>query len=67
MCGCSNCAGCAGKGNEVNQADLMKYGIAAGVLFAAYKFAPNPQVKTGVVAVAALAVASRLPYVKEVL
>lgn len=51
----------------MSQAEMMKYGIAAAVLFAAYKFAPNAQVKTGVVAVGAVALASRLPYVKEVL
>lgn len=50
----------------MNQADLMKYGIAAAILFAAYKFGPAA-VKGGAVAVAAVAVATRLPYVKEVL
>ena len=50
----------------MSQADLMKYGIAAGVLIAAYKFGPAA-VKGAAVAVAAVAVAKRLPYVGAVL
>jgi hypothetical protein len=49
----------------MSQADLMKYGIAAGVLFAAYKFGPSV-VKAGAVAVAAVAIARRVPYVNAV-
>lgn len=50
----------------MSQADLMKYGIAAGVLFAAFKYG-NAQVRGGAIAVAAVAVAKRVPYVGEVL
>jgi hypothetical protein len=50
----------------MSQADMMKYGIAAGALFAAYKFGPAA-VKGAAVAIAAVAVAKKLPYVKEVL
>lgn len=50
----------------MNQADLMKYGIAAAALFAAYKYG-NSMMKTGAVAVAAVIVARRLPYVSAVI
>lgn len=50
----------------MSQADLMKYGIAAAILFAATKYG-NGMVKGGAIAVAAVIVAKRLPYVKEVL
>lgn len=50
----------------MSQADLMKYGIAAAAIFAAYKFG-GAQGKVAAVAIASVAVASRLPYVKEVL
>jgi hypothetical protein len=45
---------------------MMKYGIAAGALFAAWKFGPA-MVKGGAIAVAAVMVAKKLPYVKDVL
>lgn len=61
MCNCST-----REENQVNQADLMKYAIAGGILFAAYKYG-NGMVKAGALAVAAVAVAGRLPYVKDVL
>lgn len=50
----------------MNQSDLMRYGIAAGALFAAYKFGPG-WAKAGALAVAAVAVAKRAPYIREVL
>ena len=50
----------------MSQADLMKCAIAGGILFAAYKYG-NGMVKAGALAVGAVAVAARLPYVKEVL
>lgn len=49
----------------MTQADLMKYGIAAGILFAGYKFGPA-MVKAGAVAVGAVIVAKRLPYLSSV-
>jgi hypothetical protein len=59
-----NCTKDNGKMN-LTQADLMKYGIAAGVLFAAYKFGPAV-VKGGAIAVAAVAVAKNVPYLNQV-
>jgi hypothetical protein len=50
----------------MNQADMMKYGIAAGILFAAYKYG-NGMVKAGALAIAAGVVAKRTPYLKDVL
>lgn len=50
----------------MSQADIMKYGIAAGLIFAAAKYG-NAMVKGGAIAVAAVIVAKRVPYVKEVL
>lgn len=45
--------------------DLSKLLIPAALIFAAYKFGPAP-VRAGAVAVAAVMVAKRLPYVGEV-
>jgi hypothetical protein len=60
MCNCS-------KSEEtMNQADLMKFAIAGGILFAAYKYG-NGMVKAGALAVAAGVIAKRVPYVKDVL
>jgi hypothetical protein len=39
--------------------------IALGILYAAFKFVPNPQVKAGAVAVAAVIVAKKLPYIQD--
>jgi hypothetical protein len=50
----------------MSQADLMKYGIAAAAIFAAYKYG-NGLTKGAAVAVGAIVVAKRIPYVKEVL
>lgn len=61
MCACTN------KQNEesMNQADMIKYGIAAGALFAAYKFGGKFGAAAAV-AIGAVAIAKRVPYVKEV-
>lgn len=45
--------------------DLTKLGITAAILFAAYKFAPNAMVKGGVLSIAAIIVAKRIPYIQE--
>lgn len=50
----------------MTQADMMKLAIAGAAVFVAYKYG-NSMVKTGAVAVAAVAIANRLPYVKDVL
>ncbi|HEY0955919.1 MAG TPA: hypothetical protein VGE36_14240 [Roseateles sp.] len=48
-------------------ADQMKaLAIAGGLIFAAYKYG-NPMVKAGAVAVAAVVVAKRVPYVSAVM
>ncbi len=47
-------------------ADMTKYGIAAALLFAAYKWAPNAAVKGAVLGVAGTIVAKKLPFVKDV-
>ena len=52
------------KGNESSRHD--EYRIAAAVLFGAYKFGPAV-VKGGAVAVAAVMIAKRIPYVNAVL
>lgn len=54
------------RSEDMNQSDLMKLGIAGGILFAAYKFGPS-WAKAGALAVAAGMVAKRVPYVKDVL
>lgn len=50
----------------MDQATLMKYGIAAAIAFAAWKFG-GTYGKAGAVAVASLVIARRTPYLKEVL
>jgi hypothetical protein len=62
MCACSQ----SNKGNKLNQADMMKYGIAAVALFGAYKFG-GKYGAAAAVAIGAVAIAKRVPYVKEVL
>lgn len=44
--------------------DLQKLAIAAAIVFAAYKFGPAP-VRAGAMAVGAMIVAKRIPYVNE--
>jgi hypothetical protein len=61
MCNCTK----TGEG-KMSQADLMKYGIAAGILWAAYKYG-GAQGKVAAVAIGSVAVAKRLPYVQNVL
>lgn len=46
--------------------DVTKLAITAGIVFAAYKWG-NGMVRAGAVAVAAVALAKRVPYVQEVL
>lgn len=50
----------------MDQSTLMKYGIAAAILFGAFKYG-NAMVKGGAVAIAAGVIAKRTPYLKEVL
>jgi hypothetical protein len=50
----------------MSQADMIKYGIAAAALFAAFKYG-NGIAKGAAIAVGAVAVAKRVPYIKEVL
>lgn len=50
----------------MDQQTLMKYGIAAAILFGAFKYG-NAMVKGGAVAIAAGVIAKRTPYLKEVL
>lgn len=50
----------------MSSADLTAMALAGGIIFAAYKFG-NAPVKAGAVAVAAIVVAKRIPYVNAVL
>lgn len=49
----------------MNQADLMKLGIALGICYGAYRFAPNALVKAAVLGVAGVVVFKQVPYVKN--
>ncbi|MDO9011335.1 MAG: hypothetical protein Q7U78_05945 [Gallionella sp.] len=49
----------------MNQANLMKLGITAGILFAAYKFAPNATAKAMVLGVAGVVVAKNTPVLNQ--
>lgn len=51
----------------MNQSEMMKLAIAAGILYGAYKFAPSPLVKGAAVAVGAVIVAKRVPYLSAAL
>lgn len=51
----------------MNQADLMKLGIALGACFAVYKYAGSATAKAAAIAVGAVIVAKRLPYVGDAL
>jgi hypothetical protein len=51
----------------VNSADMTKLAIAAGILYAAYKFVPNQAVKAMALGAAGVVVAKQLPYVKDVI
>lgn len=62
MCACSQ----TNKGKTMSQADMMKYGIAAVALIGAYKFG-GKYGAAAAIAIGAVAVAKRVPYVKEVL
>jgi len=48
----------------MNTTDMTALAIAAGIVFAAYKFGPAP-VRAGALAVASVMVAKRIPYVQN--
>jgi hypothetical protein len=50
----------------MDQSQIMKLAIAGGILFAAYKYG-NPMVRGAAIAIAGVAVAKRVPYVKDVI
>lgn len=50
----------------MTQEQIMALAVAAGVVFAAYRFG-NGVIKAGAVAVGAVMVAKRIPYVNAVL
>lgn len=49
----------------MNQAQLMKIGISAALIYGAYRFAPNPTVKAMVLGVAGVAIAKNVPVVNQ--
>lgn len=49
----------------MTQADLLKIAITGGILFAAYRFAPNPTVKAMVLGVAGVVVAKNTPVLNQ--
>ena len=49
----------------MDQANLIRLGITAAVLFGAYKFAPNPTVKAMVLGVAGVVVAQNTLIVNQ--
>jgi hypothetical protein len=62
MCSCSKTT----KDETVSKTEMIKYGAAAAALFAAYKFG-GKYGAAAAIAVGAVAVAKRVPYVKDVL
>jgi len=51
----------------VTQADLMKLGLALGACYAAYRFSGSQTIKAAAIAVGAVIIAKRLPYVGDAL
>jgi len=49
----------------MNTQKLMSLGITAGVLFAAYKFAPNAQVATAVLGIAGVVAIKNTPIINQ--
>lgn len=44
---------------------LLNLGIAAGIVYAAYRFAPSPAVKAMALGAAGVMVGRNIPYVKD--
>lgn len=49
----------------MDQQDLMKAGIALGIVYAVYRFVPNAAVKAAALGVGGMIVAKRIPYVSD--
>lgn len=52
---------------NLTSSEITKLGLALGLCYAAYKFVSNPTVKTAAVAVGAVIVAKKLPFVGDAL
>ncbi len=50
----------------MNSEMLMKLGLAAGVLYLGFRFAPNQAIKAMVLGAAGAIVAKQVPYVRDV-
>lgn len=61
MCNCSKV-----ETMNLSQENLMKVGIALGIVYAAWKFGPA-WAKAGALGVGAVVIAKQVPYVKDVL
>lgn len=51
----------------MDKAALIRLAITGGVLFAAYRYAPNPAIKTAVLGVAGVVVARNTPILNNYL
>ena len=51
----------------MTQAELMKLAVALGACYAAFRFSSSQTVKAAALAVGAVVVAKRLPYIGEAL
>lgn len=49
----------------MNQAAMMKTGIALAIVFAVYKFVPHQAAKAAALGVGGIIVAKNVPYVKD--
>lgn len=59
MCNCKQV-------KKMDTAQLTKLGIAAGIVFAGFKFG-NPMIRAGAVAIGAVIAAKQVPYLNEVI
>ena len=51
----------------MNQSDLIKAGIALGIVYAVYKFAPWQSAKAAALGVGGVIVANQIPFVRDAL
>jgi xanthosine utilization system XapX-like protein len=51
----------------LSQSEMMKLGMALGILYAAYKFIPHPAAKAAVLGVAGVVVGKNVPIIKDVM
>jgi hypothetical protein len=52
-------------GEQMDTSKLMNLGIAAAIVYAAYKFGPNQAIKAAALGVGGVIAAKQIPFVKD--